>query len=187
MNLYLRLIILYIRSFFKPGIGDILDISRLNFHVLPNDLDLNGHMNNGRYATIMDLGRMDFVLRNGLMKVMMKQKCIPVLSSVQLRFRIPLMPFQSYSLETKVICWDEKWVYLEQQFIIQKGKKAGAVAAIGIVKGGFYDTKNRQTVPTQDLLDILGMQTHSPPFPHYIQDWITAEESLKDVTAQTEQ
>lgn len=183
MNLYLRLLILYIRSFFKAPIKDILDISVLNFQVLPNDLDLNGHMNNGRYATIMDLGRMDLCLRNGILKVMIKQKSIPVLGSVQLRFRIPLMPFQSYRLETKVICWDEKWVYLEQQFIIKKGKKAGVVAAIGIVKGGFYNAKNKQTVPTQDLLDILGIPTHSPPFPHYIQDWITAEESLRDVTA----
>lgn len=183
MNLYLRLFILYIRSFFKPKINDILDVSELDFHVLPNDLDTNGHMNNGRYATIMDLGRMDFVMRNGLMKVMFKQKCVPVLGSVQLRFRIPLMPFQAYKLETKVICWDEKWVFLQQQFIIKKGKKAGAVAAIGIVKGGFYDTRNKQTVPTQDLLDIIGIQTHSPEFPPFILDWVKAEETLKNVTA----
>lgn len=184
MNLYLRLFILYIRSFLKPAIGDILDVSTLHFNVLPNDLDLNGHMNNGRYATIMDLGRMDLVMRNGIMKVMMKQKSVPVLGSVKLRYRIPLMPFQAYTLETKVLCWDEKWVFLQQQFIIKKGKKAGADAAIGIVKGGFYDTKNKRTVPTQDLLDILGMKTQSPEFPHYIQDWIKAEQSLKDVTAQ---
>lgn len=182
MNLYLRVLIVFIRSFFKPRLTDIMGHSILHFRVLPNDLDVNGHMNNGRYTTIMDLGRLDLILRNGLMRVMFKQKCVPVLGSIQMRFRIPLMPFQAYRLESRVICWDDKWVFMEQQFIIKKGKKTGAVAAIGIVKGGFYDQNNRRTVPTQDLLDVLGMPSHSPAFPDHIKHWIEAEETLKTVT-----
>lgn len=182
MNLYLRVLILFIRSFFKPRLTDILGPSILHFRVLPNDLDINGHMNNGRYTTIMDLGRLDLILRNGLMRVMFKQKCVPVLGAIQMRFRIPLMPFQAYRLESHVICWDEKWVFMEQKFIIKKGEKSGAVAAIGIVKGGFYDQNNRRTVPTEDLLDILGMPSQSPAFPDYIKHWVEAEETLKGVT-----
>ena len=29
--------------------------------VWPNDLDTNAHMNNGRYLTLMDLGRFDLM------------------------------------------------------------------------------------------------------------------------------
>lgn len=177
---------MFIRSFFKPRITDILGSSALTFHVLPNDLDLNGHMNNGRYATLMDIGRLDMVLRNGLMRVMMKDKSIPVLGSIQMRFRIPLHLWQTFRLETRVICWDDKWIYLEQKFVIAKGKKAGAIAAIGLIKGGFYNTKERITVPTQDLLDILGVATHSPDFPAYVTDWVAAEESFRETTKSTE-
>lgn len=182
MNLYLRLLILYINSFFKPPIEGILGKSILRFRVLPTDLDLNAHMNNGRYATIMDLGRLDLIMRNGLMKTMMRNRCLPVLGTLQLRFRIPLQPFQAYRLETRVLCWDDKWVYLEQQFIIKAGPKAGAVAAIGLIKGGFYDSKNRRTVPTAELLAIMGVDAASPTFPDYITDWVQSEESLRAVT-----
>jgi acyl-CoA thioesterase FadM len=180
MNLYFRLLYVLIASFFKSKTKDIFQTYHLSFRVLPNDMDVNGHMNNGRYATLMDLGRIDMVLRNGLMKVMHKNKCVPVLASLQMRFRLPLFLWQRYDLQTKVICWDEKWVFMEQRFIITTGKKKGAVAAIGLLKGSFYDTKAKQTVPTQDLLEIIGVQDKSPAFPDHIQKWIRAEESLKD-------
>ncbi|MDC0434241.1 thioesterase family protein [bacterium] len=34
--------------------------------VLPNDLDLTMHMNNGRYLTICDFNRVDLFVRSGL-------------------------------------------------------------------------------------------------------------------------
>ena len=38
------------------------DASTVHFLVWPNDLDMNRHMNNGRYLTLMDLGRFDLEL-----------------------------------------------------------------------------------------------------------------------------
>jgi acyl-ACP thioesterase len=54
MNLYLRLLWTLLRAPFKPRIvlGDTIE---LKLRVWPNDLDVNGHMNNGRYMTITDL------------------------------------------------------------------------------------------------------------------------------------
>lgn len=183
MNLYFRLILIILKSYWKPKITDVLKGCRSIFHVLPTDLDTNLHMNNGRYLTIMDLGRLDLVLRTGLMRVMMKKNSIPVLSSVKIRYRLPLQAFQKYELTTRVICWDEKWVFMEQRFVIAKGRKKGATAAIALLKGGFYDRKGKKTVPTQDLMDIVGMDLVSPDFPDYINDWQKAEETLKTVTA----
>ena len=56
MNLYFRLLMLLIKLIRKPRLG-LLDTSVLILRVLPNDLDMNMHMNNGRYLSIMDLGR----------------------------------------------------------------------------------------------------------------------------------
>ncbi len=38
----------------------------MTFRVLPTDLDVLGHMNNGVYLSIMDLGRMDLLQRSGI-------------------------------------------------------------------------------------------------------------------------
>jgi len=42
------------------------EVGRLTFRVLPTDLDVLGHMNNGVYLSIMDLGRMDLLQRSGV-------------------------------------------------------------------------------------------------------------------------
>lgn len=179
MNLYFRLIYMLVASFFKKRVTDPLEETSLRFCVLPNDLDLNGHMNNGRYPTIMDLGRMDFVLRLGLAGYVIKNGYIPVLSSLVMRYRLPLFPFQKYELKTRILCWDNKWVFMEHRFIIASGKKIGAVAAIGLVKGSFFSKKARTTMPTADIMATIGLEKDSPPVPEYLQLWQESEESLR--------
>lgn len=183
MNLYLRFLIVLIASLFRSRVQSVLEGCSLRLHVLPNDLDTNGHMNNGRYLTLMDLGRLDLVLRTPLFKTMIQKKSVPVLASVKMRYRIPLHVFEPFDIQTKVLCWDEKWVYMEQRFVIAKGSKKGAVAAIALLKGGFYDRRRKTTVPTPELLEVVGVSRESPPFPPYILDWQKAEDSLKAITA----
>ncbi len=182
MNLYFRLILILISALRAPRSNAPLDTFTTRFRVLPNDLDLNGHMNNGRYLTIMDLGRLDYITRIGLLQIMWREKKMPVLAAAQVRFRLPLMPFQQYDLQTRIVCWDEKWVYIEQRFIIASGNKAGAIAAIGLLKGGFYDGKKRQTVPTSEVMALAGVNTASPAMPGYIEKWSAAEDSLREQT-----
>lgn len=181
MNLYFRLIYMLIASFFKKRLAHPLEETSMRFRVLPNDLDLNGHMNNGRYPTIMDLGRMDFLLRlGGLANYVLKNGYIPVLSSLQMRFRLPLFPFQKYELKTRILCWDDKWVFMEHRFIIASGKKIGAVAAVGLVKGSFFSKKARTTMPTADIMAAIGLKQDSPPMPDYLRLWQESEESLRE-------
>lgn len=183
MTLYIRLLFVLIRSLFAEKLGGILTPSKIRLRVWPNDLDFNGHMNNGRYLTIMDLGRLDLIMRNGLLKLMMRMKYQPVLAAAQMRFRMQLKPLRPFELQTQVLCWDEKWIYMEQRFLFTTGVKTGAVAAIGLVKGGFYDPQNKRTVPTSELLKAAGIPADSPPFPDYLKEWIEAEEALRQVTA----
>lgn len=184
MNLYLRVIIVWIASFFKARMKHIQEVSSLDFRVMPGDLDINMHMNNGRYLTIMDLGRFDFLIRTGLHKLMWTEKSVPILGSAKIRYRLPLMPFQKYKLETEVICWDDKWIYMEQRFIINdNGSKHGAVAAIAMVKGAFHNKSKRETVHSQHLLDTMGEpDAISPPIPTHIEKWMDAEDALKERT-----
>ncbi|MEM7680059.1 MAG: thioesterase family protein [Pseudomonadota bacterium] len=184
MNLYFRLLLVIIKSLFGAKL-DVLGTSVLSFRVLPNDLDTNVHMNNGRYLTIMDLGRLNMIIRNGLAKEFVKYKYAPVLSAVQARYRIPLMPFQRYELHSRIVCWDKKWAYMEQRFIIVDGPKAGAVAAIGLLKGSFFDPKTKSVIPTDEIIARLpeAQQKNSPEFPDYVLKSIEAEEALRQMTA----
>ena len=42
------------------------DVSRSRFRVWPTDLDILNHMNNGKYLSVMDIGRFDLMQRNGV-------------------------------------------------------------------------------------------------------------------------
>ena len=63
-----------VRRLCRGGLGDHpgaarlgpLDESVIHARVLPTDLDLNLHLNNGRALTLMDLGRVDLMLRMGV-------------------------------------------------------------------------------------------------------------------------
>ncbi|MAM33852.1 MAG: Mesenchymal stem cell protein DSCD75 [Micavibrio sp.] len=185
MNLIFRMMKVFISSFFKTRLKGIFAVSKLHFRVWPNDLDTNFHMNNGRYLTIMDLGRFDLVLRNGLMKFMFAHKSVPVLAAATIRYRLSLDPFQKYRLESRVVCWDEKWIYMEQRFILVGGDKHEAVAAIALVKGGFLNKKEKKMVSVADVINEVGHGEKSPEFPTHVKEWAEAENALRDVTAET--
>ena len=186
MNLWFRLIIICLGYIYDRRKLDPLGSSKLEFRVWPFDLDLNAHMNNGRYLSIMDLGRLDLIVRLGMIKKVVKSKWMPVLGSATIRYRQPLKPFQKFKLKTRVIWWDDKWFYMEQRFIIIDDKdpdKNGLVAAIAFVKGSFYDRKAKQTVPTRDLTALMGIEEKDyPEQPKYIKSWQDAEDDMRDLT-----
>ncbi len=66
MNLILRMMALLVGSFFKPRLFIENPKNSLCLRVLPNDIDINLHMNNGRYLTVCDLTRVDMFIRTGL-------------------------------------------------------------------------------------------------------------------------
>ncbi|NCD21010.1 MAG: thioesterase, partial [Actinobacteria bacterium] len=55
MNLVFRLWWLRLRAR-RRGQLSVWDVARTPFRVLPTDLDLLFHMNNGKYLSILDLG-----------------------------------------------------------------------------------------------------------------------------------
>jgi acyl-CoA thioesterase FadM len=182
MHLLLRVLFVFVSALFKPKIADILSPARLCLRVLPNDLDFNMHMNNGRYLTIMDLGRLDLILRSGLLKMMLRQKSVPILAAATIRYRLSLDPFQQFTLQTQILGWDEKWFYIEQRFLMGSGPKQGEVAAIALVKGCFFDSRKKSTVSSKDVLSAIGHQGPSPVLPSYVMDWQQSEDALKTAT-----
>ena len=67
MNLLIRFFYqIIISSMSKPI--EVNDVDTCCLRVWPNDLDLNFHLNNGRFLSLMDLGRTRLSIRSGLYK-----------------------------------------------------------------------------------------------------------------------
>lgn len=163
MNLLLRMWLVFLGALRRPRLQP-LDTSVLALRVWLNDLDVFGHMNNGRYPSIMDLGRLDLITRIGLSKAMVRQRWFPLVAASSLRFRRPLQPFQRYELHTRMVCWDEKWFYLEQRF--QRGDQ---LIAIGWIKGLIRGP--RGNIATANVMAEIGYDGASPPMPAKVQRW----------------
>ncbi len=80
MNLIFRMLWVWLGSLRRERLAVGVAESRMRMITLPNDLDFNLHMTNGRYLTIADLSRIDLFLRTGLAKVMIKEKWAPLLA-----------------------------------------------------------------------------------------------------------
>ncbi|RYZ93708.1 MAG: thioesterase [Proteobacteria bacterium] len=148
MNLYFRLIYTFFISW-RQGRAALVESQSLSFRAWPHDLDINLHVNNGRYLTLMDLGRVQLMIRLGMAPKILKERWMPVIGSVHMRYRRSLAPLKSFRLETRIIAWDEKWFYIEQRFVCGQ-----ELMAVGLVKGLFRSKTG--TVPVATLLALIG-------------------------------
>jgi YbgC/YbaW family acyl-CoA thioester hydrolase len=169
VNLLFRLLKTLLFWIVFPARRGILDESIVRFRVWPNDLDTNLHMNNGRYLTLMDLGRLDLLLRNGAIRHVMAQKWYPVLASCHIRFRRPLNLFQRFEIRTRIVTWDEKWIYLEQRML-----RNGDMALHAYLKGVFV-ARGGGSVPVTRLLELMGVRQAPPETPAGLAAWKEAE------------
>jgi len=159
-----RTILLWIQSHWGPRY-DVHDVGRLTLRVLPTDLDANNHVNNGVYLSLMDLGRFDLLHRSGVWKLMMRNRFYPVVASETITFRKSLAPWQRYVLESKIVGYDAKSVYLEQRFVVD-----GEIYAVGFIRGRFLK-RSGGTVSLQELADMLGVDVTTLTLPDWIERW----------------
>lgn len=171
MSLFLRMIAVLIGRFFRPPLKP-LDESLLTLRVWPTDLDINAHMNNGRFLTVMDLGRLDLIARTPLGRTVVTFRWQPIVAAALIRYFRPLNPFQKYQLRTRVVGWDEKWFFVEQRF-----ERNGELMAIGFVKGLFRN--RRGNVPIADVLKAVDLTVSSPDLPAAVKSWQEAEKALE--------
>jgi len=137
MNLIFRMMVLLMKSFFKPRLPIEKPINSLCLRVLPNDIDINLHMNNGRYLTICDLTRVDMFIRTGLAKTMIKEKWIPVISEHTMKYKKALTIFQKYTIKMEVVGWDDKSFKMLHTFVVDDRVIAeGTSLGVIVSKGG---------------------------------------------------
>ena len=174
MSFLLRFIKVWILSLLGREHRGLHDESLVHLRVWPNDLDLNIHVNNGRYLTLMDLGRMDLMFRSGAIRLWLGGGWQPLVGLSMCRHFKALTVFQKFTLRTKVLGWDAKWIYFEQRF-----ESKGQLYALGIVKGLMAGKEG--PVPTDIVMKALNISESSPQLPAYVADWLASERKAIDM------
>lgn len=170
MVLFFRFIIVMVASLFRSRIGP-LDESLVRFTVLPNDCDLNFHLNAGRYLGFMDVARMDLIGRTGLLRKMLRRKWRPVMGGVVVRYRRSIPPLARFEIRSRVLGWDEKWFYIEHVV-----EREGKFCAIGTVRTLVHSAASNIT--TRDVLALVAAEnTPSPELPEFVRRWRDAEDA----------
>ena len=146
-----------------PRLG-IFDEDTLDLRVLPNDIDINLHMNNARYLSVMDYARTHLLARNRLLEHIIRSRWQPMVGAAWLTYRRSLPLFARYTITSRMLCWDDRWFYIEQTFTGKDG-----LAAVGWIKGVL---RNRAgVVDPQTVIEGVAPGTLSPPMPEAIANW----------------
>lgn len=171
MNLYLRLFWTCLWAFFKPRIrpGDTIE---LRLRVWPGDLDVNGHMNNGRYMTVADLALVEYFVRSGFLRLALQRGWKPMLGGGIISFRRGLKAFAVYRLRFTLACWDERWNYMRFEFV-----RGDEIMAVGHTKGAAVSKQG--IVGCREVYTLLGFDPSSPAFPASITAWLEADRLIR--------
>ncbi|HYK01885.1 MAG TPA: thioesterase family protein [Thermoanaerobaculia bacterium] len=169
MLLLFRFLYVIVRSRFRSRLGP-LDESVVRFTVLPHDCDLNFHLNAGRFVSFMDIARVELIGRTRLLGMLLRRGWRPVMGGCVVRYRRSILPFERFDIRTRVVGWDEKWIYVEH--VVEKDGEFCAIGHMRTVIRG-----RNGTIAPQDVLALLKLDgLESPALPEFVQQWRTSED-----------
>lgn len=135
----------------------------------PWDIDMWLELNNGRTLTLYDLGRTVLAVRTGLAGALRQKRWGLTMAGVSVRYRRRIRTFERFEMRSRLVCWDDRFLYVEQSMWKPDDECAGHVlyrsAVIG--KGGI--------VPPKDVALALRLSPVSPDIPEWIAAWIAAD------------
>ena len=176
MNLWFRLLFTLLWSWRRPPCSLTHGCST-PFRVWPTDLDTAVHVNNGVYLSLMDIARLDFMIRTGTFATLLRNKWFPVVAAETIQFHRALLPFERFYIETRLIGWDERTFYVRQRF--SRLRVDGELVADAIVRG-IMVRRSGGTIPMPELLKAIGTPPRPEPMPAWIEDWARAMDANRE-------
>jgi len=153
---------------------DALASSSLHYRVMPGDIDSNLHMNNGRYFSVADLGRLEHGLRNRVWQGAIRRGWRPMAGDASARFSRSLQPFTRYELQTRTLGWNDKWIFCEHRFI-----QNGRVCTLVLVR--YLFVSKRGPVPPSKVMALSGQELQTPTLPDWVVRWHDNQERISSV------
>lgn len=149
-----------------PPLG-IFETHRSTHLCWPWDIDMWLEMNNGRVLTLYDLGRLVLAQRQGLFIVLKREKWLLTIAGSVVRYRKRVRMFDRVEMRSRLIGWDDKFVYLEHGMWHR-----GECTSHLVVRMAFTDASG--LVRMDRVAAVLGLP-ETPPLPGWIETWIAAE------------
>jgi acyl-CoA thioesterase FadM len=145
------------------------DVASTRFRVVPTDLDILRHMNNGVYLSIFDIGRFDLLRRSGVWGIFEERGWYPVVASETITFRKSLTLWQPFIVESRIIGFDDKAVYVQQRAVVVN---AGVreIYAQAFIRGRFLK-RSGGTVRVEELLEAVGAVPDELTVPQWLIRW----------------
>lgn len=135
----------------------------------PWDLDLWWELNNGRTLTIYDLGRIPMAVRGGLTKALAENKWGLTVAGSSVRYRRRVRMFAKIKMHSRLACWDDKFLYVEQSMWLSNGEcSSHALFRTAI-------TDKNGIVSPERVLAAMNLTDTSPDMPEWIKAWTEAE------------
>jgi acyl-CoA thioesterase FadM len=138
-------------------------------YCLPWDIDLWRELNNGRTLTLYDLGRIPLAGRAGLIAVLKRKRWGLTVAGASVRYRRRIRVFERIEMRSRVVWWDDKFVYIEQSMWAQGGQCANHILYRTAVTG------STGIIPPENVIAELGTETDRPAQPDWVRGWIEAE------------
>lgn len=178
MTLHLRLLWIWLSSLLKPRFG-MRDVLELKLRVLPNDLDINVHLSNARYLSMVDLALMSILVRSRFMGAVRDLGAFPMSGGTLITYRNQLGPLERFRLRMWYLGCDDVWHVFGFAFLREDGR----LAAKGMVKGGAVK-RGVGLVKSQDIWESYGRRTgeavQPPTLPLHARHWLAAERGLME-------
>ncbi|XP_039499666.1 protein THEM6 [Drosophila santomea] len=125
------------------------------------------HMNNARYLRELDFARFHFYALTGLYERIREQRGGAVQGASSVRYRRTIPIFHPYKIQTKLIWWDDKAIYLEQQFV---------TLADGFVRAVAMSKQNITNCNVLEVLKTYPETAQRPEKPEELKLWLDAIE-----------
>lgn len=166
---FVRLIKDVIIAHRQPEIG-LTDTHISHHRCWPWDLDMMLELNNGRTLTLYDLGRFMAAQRVGLFKALYRKKWSMTMAGSIVRYRRRIRGFEKFEMRSRILCWDDKFLYLEQSM----WKRDGQCASHVVLRAAITD-KNGIIDPMLAITEMGYGNTTPLLMPEWVKVWSRAE------------
>lgn len=136
----------------------------------PWDLDGFLELNNGRTLTLYDLGRLPLGQRAGLLGALRKNRWGLTMAGAVVRYRRRVRAFQKIEMRSRALCFDARFIYIEQSMWAASGECTSHVVYRSAV------TDQNGIVAPACVMEAMGQKVTSPQMPDWIVQWIAAED-----------
>ncbi len=164
---HLKVMTTLAKARFRPKLN-IEDQGILHLRVGITDIDLFLELNNARYFNYMEMGRWDYGYRVGFLRLLKEKKWGIAVGGASVRYRRRIPLFRRFTLSTRLICHDGRWLYFLQETNSRHRICSSALMKIGV-------TSKNGLIPAPDVTEAMNINNWNPVIPDWVAAWVGAE------------